>query len=219
MKAEKLKKDFLHSAGSLLIDKAINILCHTLRIEKKNYEHIEKLKKENKNYILAFWHGTMLLPWFVHRNERNAALISKSKDGDLLAKVLRKWNYLVIRGSSSSGGDIALSIMIDYAKNKNSVFITPDGPRGPEKKMKAGAVITAKKSGLPLVLAGAGFNKKRNLKSWDKFNVPGFFSRARIVYSEPVFIDAGLDYKSTSEMIIFCENKLNELQAEAGMFN
>src|SRR5690606_2734590 len=147
-------------AGNLLIDKAVNILCISLRVETKNKEYIENLKKENKNYIIAFWHGTMLLPWFFHRNERNAALISKSKDGDLLAKILRKWNYQVIRGSSSSGGDVALNIMIDYAKNNNSILITPDGPRGPEKKMKAGAVITAKKSGLPLVLLGAGYNKK-----------------------------------------------------------
>ncbi|RPI71467.1 MAG: DUF374 domain-containing protein [Ignavibacteriales bacterium] len=218
MKAKKLKQNILRAAGNLLIDKAINILCRSLRVEIKNKEYIENLKRENKNFIIAFWHGTMLLPWFVHRNERNAALISKSKDGDLLAKILRKWNYQVIRGSSSSGGDVALNIMIDYAKNNNSILITPDGPRGPGKKMKAGAVITAKKSGLPLVLLGAGYNKKRKLKSWDKFQVPGFFSKAKVVYSEPLYVDAGLDYQSTSDVIIFCEKRLNELQAEAEMF-
>jgi hypothetical protein len=108
--------------------------------------------------------------------------------------------------------------MIDFAKNNYSIAVTPDGPRGPEKKMKAGAVITAKKSGLPLVLVGAGYNKKRALKNWDKFQIPAFFSKANIVYSEPVYIDAALDYNSTSEMINFCEAKLNELQAEAERF-
>jgi lysophospholipid acyltransferase (LPLAT)-like uncharacterized protein len=218
MKAKKLKQDFLRTAGILIVDKAINILCRSLKIEIRFKENIERLKRENKNYIIAFWHGTMLLPWFLHRNERNAALISKSKDGDLLAKVLRKWNYQVIRGSSSKGGDVALSIMIDYAKNKSSIAITPDGPRGPEKKMKAGAVITAKKSGIPIVLIGAGYKRKRQLNNWDKFQIPAFFSKANIVYSEPVYIDAGLDYNSTSEMINFCEAKLNELQAEAQKF-
>jgi lysophospholipid acyltransferase (LPLAT)-like uncharacterized protein len=219
MKAKKLKQDFLRTAGNLIVDKAIKLLCRSLKVEIKNKENIEKLRRENKNYIIAFWHGTMLLPWFVHRNERNAALISKSKDGDLLAKVLRKWNYQVIRGSSSKGGDVALNIMIDYARNKNSIAITPDGPRGPEKKMKAGAVITSKKSGLPIVLVGAGFKKKRYLKSWDKFQIPKFFSKANIVYSEPVYVNADLDYNSTSGMISFCEAKLNELQAEAEVFN
>jgi len=218
MKAKKLKQNFLRTIGNVLIDKAINILYRSLKIEIRNKENIEKLKKENKNFIIAFWHGTMLLPWYIHRNGKVAALISKSKDGDLLAKLLRKWNYRVIRGSSSSGGDVALRIMIDFAKNNYSIAVTPDGPRGPEKKMKAGAVITAKKSGLPLVLVGAGYNKKRALKNWDKFQIPAFFSKANIVYSEPVYIDAALDYNSTSEMINFCEQKLNELQAEAERF-
>lgn len=218
MKAKKIKQDFLRTLGNFLIDKVINLLCKSLRIKTENKKIIEQLKNENKNFIIAFWHGTMLLPWYMHRNERAAALISKSKDGDLLSKLLRKWNYQVIRGSSSSGGEVALSIMIDYARNKNSIAITPDGPRGPAKKLKAGAVITAKKSGLPLVLAGAGYNKKRELKSWDKFQVPFFFSKAKIVYSEPLYIDEQLDYNSTSEMIGFCEMRLNELQSEAERF-
>ncbi len=218
MKAKEVKRDFLRTIGNFLIDKAVNLLCKTLKVEIRNKENIDKLRKANKNFIIVFWHGTMLLPWYLHRNERVAALISKSKDGDLLAKLLRKWNYQVIRGSSSSGGDIALSIMIDYAKNDNSIAITPDGPRGPAKKMKAGAVITAKKSGLPIILIGASYKKKRELKNWDKFEIPAFFSKANVVYSEPVYVDQNLDYNSTSEMINFCEAKLNELQTEAERF-
>jgi len=218
MKAKKLKRNFLRVFGNIIIDKAINLLCRSLRVEIRNKENIEKLRKENKNFIIAFWHETMLLPWYLHRNERIAALISKSKDGDLLAKLLRKWNYQVIRGSSSSGGDVALSIMVDYAKNNNSIAITPDGPRGPAKKLKAGAVITAKKSGLPLILVGTAYMKKRELKNWDKFQVPSFFTKANIVYSEPVYVDQNLDYNSTSEMINFCEAKLNELQTDAERF-
>ncbi|OGU76064.1 MAG: hypothetical protein A2V93_04140 [Ignavibacteria bacterium RBG_16_34_14] len=218
MKAKELKRDFLRTIGNFLIDKAVNLLCKSLKVEIRNKESIDQLRKENKNFIIAFWHGTMLLPWYLHRNERVAALISKSKDGDLLAKLLRKWNYQVIRGSSSSGGDIALSIMVDYAKNNSSIAITPDGPRGPAKKMKAGAVITAKKSGLPLILVGTGYIKKRVLKNWDKFQIPAFFTKAKIFYSAPIYVNQDLDYNSTSEMINICEQKLNELQAEAERF-
>jgi hypothetical protein len=218
MKAKEVKRDFLRIIGNFLIDKAVNLLCKSLRVEIRNKENIDRLRRNDKNFIIAFWHGTMLLPWYLHRNERVAALISKSKDGDLLAKLLRKWNYQVIRGSSSSGGDVALSIMIDYAKNNNSIAITPDGPTGPAKKMKAGAVITAKKSGLPIVLMGTSYKNKRILKNWDKFQIPNFFSKANVVYSEPVYVDQNLDYNSTSGMINFCETKLNELQIEADSF-
>jgi len=58
----------------------------------------------------------MLLPWYLNRNKNFAALISKSKDGDLLAKILKHWKYEVVRGSSSTGGNVALGIMADYAK-------------------------------------------------------------------------------------------------------
>lgn len=143
------------------------------------------------------------------------ALTSKSKDGDLLAKVLKNWKYRVIRGSSSTGGDVALGIMIDYAKNKSSITITPDGPRGPRHKLKAGAVITAKKSGLPLILAGVGFKKKRSLSSWDQFDVPSMFTKSKIIYSNPVYVSSDLSYEETSRVIEQCEEKLNALQVEA----
>ena len=60
----------------------------------------------------------MLLPWFLHRDDGFAALTSKSKDGDLLAKQLKHWKYKVVRGSSSKGGDVALGIMVEKEKHE-----------------------------------------------------------------------------------------------------
>jgi lysophospholipid acyltransferase (LPLAT)-like uncharacterized protein len=160
----------------------------------------------------------MLLPWFLHKNDGFAALTSKSKDGDLLAKQLKHWKYKVVRGSSSKGGDVALEIMIDHAKNGYSIAITPDGPRGPEHKFKAGAVITAKKSLVPLVLVGIGIKSRKKLKSWDKFQIPNPFSSVKVIYSDPVYIDAKLSYDETSKVIEECEMKLNELSKEAEKF-
>jgi len=218
MKLKKARKNSLRFIGQMFLTNIVTTLCKSLKVIKINDEAIKKLDNENKNYILAFWHGTMILPWYVHGNPNCAALISKSKDGDLLAKILKHWNYTVVRGSSSTGGDIALAIMIDFAKNDYSVTITPDGPRGPAHKFKAGAVITAKKSEVPLILAGVGYQKKKVLSNWDKFEVPYFFSKAKIVYSEPIFIVANLSYEDTSNIISNCENKLNELQREAQDF-
>uniref|UniRef100_A0A7V2ZHG2 DUF374 domain-containing protein n=1 Tax=Ignavibacterium album TaxID=591197 RepID=A0A7V2ZHG2_9BACT len=212
---KKVKQSFLRLLGNFFLKSSINLLCKSLKIETVNQEVIEELRKRNQNFVLAFWHSTMLLPWYVHRDQNFAALTSLSKDGDLLARQLKSWNYKVVRGSSSKGGDVALGIMVDLAKNNFSVAITPDGPRGPLRKFKAGAVITAKKSGIPVILAGVGFQKKRKLKSWDRFEVPKFFSKAKIVYSEPIFVDSGLSYDETSEIIKKCEQILNELQDSA----
>ena len=196
----------------------VTALCKSLKIEKVNYDAVSKLHREKKNYVLAFWHCTMLLPWYLHGDPSFTALISKSKDGDLLAKILKKWKYNVVRGSSSQGGDVALGIMVDFAKNNFSIAITPDGPRGPSNKFKAGAVVTAKRSEIPLVLVGIGFKNKKFLNSWDKFQIPYFFSRAKVVYSNPVFVDKNLSYDETSEIIKDCEVKLNELQESAAQF-
>lgn len=219
MKFKKLKRETLRLLGNILLVSGLKILCSSLRVTVKNKNVIDELEKSGKSYVLAFWHGTMLLSWYVHRNKQMAGLTSKSKDGDLLAKVLKGWNYQVVRGSSSQGGEVALGIMVDFVRNDVSLMITPDGPRGPELKFKAGAVITAKKGNVPLVLMGAGFKKKRKLKSWDSFQVPKFFSRAQIIYSDPVTIDASFTYEQTSEVIKNCEGLLNKLQAEAEIFN
>ncbi len=219
MSFKESKQKILRFFGDHFLYCGITALCKSLKIEKHNYEAIEKLNSKNQNYVLSFWHGTMLLPWYLHGAPNFAALTSKSKDGDLLAKILKKWNFNVVRGSSSTGGDVALGIMVDYAKNKYSIAITPDGPRGPRHKFKAGAVITAKKTNIPVVLAGIGFKRKKILGNWDKFEIPYFFTTAKIVYSEPIYVDVNFTYEETSSIISECEEKLNQLQLQAQDFN
>ena len=218
MKLRKIRQDTLRFIGNYFLFNVVNVLCKTLRITFINKNVIEKLDKDGKNYVLAFWHGSMLIPWFLGRNKNFAALISKSKDGDLLSRILKGWHYEVVRGSSSTGGNVALGIMVDYAKNNYSIAITPDGPKGPIHKSKAGAVITAKKSGLPLVMVGIGHEKKRILKSWDKFEIPKFFSKVKVVYSDPVFVKSDLSYDETYKVIENCELELNKLHKKANEF-
>jgi len=219
MNLKESKRGILRFFGDHFLYYGINVLCKSLKIKKQNHKVIESLNSKNQNYVLAFWHGTMILSWYLHDAPYFAALTSKSKDGDILAKILKKWKYNVVRGSSSSDGDVALGIMIDYAKNKYSIAITPDGPRGPKQKFKAGAVITAKKSGIPIVLVGVGFKRKKILNNWDKFEIPYFFTTAKVIYSEPVYVDRNLSYEETSAIILNCEEKLNELQKMAQEFN
>ena len=219
MKLKESKKKILRFIADHFLYSAVTALCKSLKIEKQNYQVIEILNSKKQNYVLAFWHGTMLLPWYLHGGPGFVALTSQSKDGDILAKILSNWKYNVVRGSSSTGGDEALETMIDYAKNKFSIAITPDGPRGPLNKFKAGAVITAKKSGIPIVLAGVGFKRKKLLGNWDRFEIPYFFTSAKIIYSEPIYVDVNLSYEQTSSVILNCEEELNKLQQLAQNFN
>lgn len=218
MVLKQVKYSFLRLLGILLLGNVVTLLCRTLKVERVNAERFDELVNKGQNFILAFWHGTMLYPWFWHRNRKYLGLISLSKDGEILARILSKWNYTVLRGSSSRGGDVALGIMIDFARHEGSVALTPDGPRGPARQFKAGAVIAAKKSGAPLVLVGVGYEKSRRLHSWDSFAVPKPFSRVKMVYSDPIYIEKSLLYEEVSEIIADAEIKLNSLQKEAEVF-
>lgn len=218
MSIKKIRQDLLRFLGNLLLYNAVAALCSTLKINIQNGKCVDDLIRQKKNFVLAFWHGSMLIPWYFLKNKDFAALVSRSKDGALLVKILEKWNYKIIRGSSNKGGSVALGILIDYAKNDSSIAITPDGPKGPYHKLKPGAVVIAKKAGIPLVLLGAGYQKKRELKSWDKFEIPKFFSRVNLVFSEPVMIDKDLSFEETAKIIEQCEIKLNQIQQEAGKF-
>ncbi len=218
MSFRKVRQDALRAIGNYVLFWLASLLCKSLKINIKNGKAVEQFLKEKKRIVLAFWHGTMLIPWFVHRDKNFAALVSKSKDGGLLERVLKPLNYKVVRGSSHTGGSVALGVLVDLARHERSVAITPDGPRGPVHKLKAGAVIAAKRANVPLVLLGVGYQKKRELSSWDKFQVPKFFSRINIIYSDPIVIDRDLSYEETTKLIETCENKLNELQREAEIF-
>ena len=209
----------LNFFGNLFLKTGVTLLCKSLKINISNKKVVNELIDNNKNFVIAFWHGTMLVPWFIQNRKNMAALISQSKDGNLLTKILENWNYKVVRGSSSSGGEEALENIIELIKQNYSVAITPDGPRGPQYKFKAGAVVAAKKSKVPLILLGVAYKKKKILKSWDHFEIPYFFSKTNVIFSDPVFISSELNYDQTSEMIVKCEQQLNDLQKQAGIFS
>ena len=211
-----IKDKLLHKAGRVLLGYLVTVLCKSLRIEYKNYIQVEKLISENRNFIAAFWHGTMLIPWYVFRNKRTAALVSKSKDGELLARVLTKWDYDVIRGSSRDGGKAAFDSIVDIAKSNKPIAITPDGPTGPPFIMKAGTVVVAKRSGLPIVLVGVHYKNSYKLNSWDRFEIPKLFSKVGLSFSDPININSELSRDEVSEKIKECENMLNDLQKDAG---
>lgn len=219
MSVRKIYQNFLRALGNLLLTGLMSFLCSSLKINEKNKKDLEKLLKEKKNVVLAFWHGTMIVPWYINRNKNFAALISTSKDGRLLTKLLTHWKYKVVGGSSHRNGKEALENLIELSKEGFNVSITPDGPTGPEFEMKPGAVVAAKKSGAPLFLLGAGYEKFRQFKSWDKFQLPKLFSRVNLVYSGPFYINNMLSYDETTQLIEKFQKKMNDLQREAQNFD
>jgi len=140
------------------------------------------------NAVIMFWHGTMLSGWYAVRGQdgratrRPIALVSQSKDGNLLASVLTYWGYKLTRGSSKKSGMDALNKAMETIRSNEAdmLVITPDGPRGPRHIFKRGAFLAARELSLPLYMLEIECHSKRILKSWDQFEVPMPFSRVSI---------------------------------------
>lgn len=140
-------------------------------------------------YIGALWHNRLLLlPHVIRRflpQRHGAALISASRDGALLADLVQRFGFDVVRGSSSRKGVAAMLQLADVMANGRDAVITPDGPRGPAYEMGGGIVFLAQKSGAAVVPINMEYSSYWRLKSWDRFILPRPFSRVRVIFGAP----------------------------------
>lgn len=153
-------------------------------------------------FIYVTWHDTLILPAFVAPGYNVAALISRHQDGSYLADALRFLNMKPIRGSSSRGGAQAVRQILDEAGSRH-VIITPDGPRGPRRRLKPGAVYLASQTGMPLIVCAAAAANAWSIRgSWTDLVIPKPFSRIVIRCSSPMQIPPNL---SRSQLLEFME--------------
>lgn len=142
-----------------------------------------------ENYIAALWHNRLLIFPFVlrrfFRERHGAALISASRDGDLLADAVRRFGYDVVRGSSSRLGASAILQLTQVLASGGDVVITPDGPRGPAYELGPGIIFLSQKSGAAVVPVNLEYSRCWRLGSWDRFIVPQPFARVRVLIDRP----------------------------------
>ena len=142
-----------------------------------------------ENYIGALWHNRLLIFPFVLRRffpqRHGAALISASRDGDLIADVVQRFGYDVIRGSSSRLGASAILQLTQVLSSGRDVVITPDGPRGPAYELGPGIIFLAQKSGAAVLPMNLEYSRCWRLGSWDRFIVPRPFSKVRVLINPP----------------------------------
>jgi lysophospholipid acyltransferase (LPLAT)-like uncharacterized protein len=167
----------------------LDAMLGTLRVEILSPEPTNVARP----YIFTLWHGRLLPLTWLHRNQGVYTLISRSGDGEYIARVVERWGYHAIRGSSSRGGGPALREIVKAARAGNSIAVTPDGPRGPRQKLKRGVLTAAQLSGLPLLPVSAAATRAWWMEGWDRFLVPKPFSRLYVRYGNPVYVprDAG----------------------------
>jgi hypothetical protein len=132
--------------------------------------------------VLAFWHGEQMAMIRAHAHRGFVGLASRSLDGELLAQVIARFGYEVVRGSSSRGGATAIRECVRALERGKSPALAIDGPRGPRHVPHPGVVAIAMQTGRPILFGVALPSRAWRLRSWDRFEIPGPGAEIRIRY-------------------------------------
>jgi lysophospholipid acyltransferase (LPLAT)-like uncharacterized protein len=150
------------------------------------------LRKAKKPVIFLIWHGKIFIVPYFFRKRGIMPLISPSKDGEIPARIMDGWGYKVLRGSGSHVVKEAWLEMKEELQSGGEVIIVPDGPRGPDRRLKLGCIKLAAETGAALVPFSFSASRKKILKSWDRFLMFYPFSKVVAVYGQPAEIRPGL---------------------------
>lgn len=172
--------------------------------------------------IYCLWHNRLALSMtiyreFVRQRKRSAglaAMVSASKDGGLLARVLEDFGVQPVRGSSSRRGPQALLELTGWAARGYDLAITPDGPRGPRYVVQEGVTSLAQLTSRPIVPVSCDFRPKITLKSWDRFQVPLPFAKCIVRFGKPLRVPRNASDEQRETLRIELEQRLRELTTD-----
>jgi lysophospholipid acyltransferase (LPLAT)-like uncharacterized protein len=180
----------------------VSLIGWTTRIRFEGLEHREAAGRGGKGFIFTFWHQRQVFFTYTHRGEPAHVLVSRSKDGEMIAETMRLSNIGAVRGSSSRRAAGAAKELAEILGRGEAIGITPDGPKGPARAVKQGVLFLAQKTGAAILpITNAVSNSIELRKAWDKFHVPLPFSKAAVVYGEPIHIGENDDLEEKSRIL------------------
>ena len=170
------------------------IVYKTSSKKLKNRKKIEMLLSKKNSFIYAFWHDQLLMcPLSWQSDSAIKVLISKHRDGDIVAGLISHLGFDAIRGSThregkkrDKGGLLSARKMIKSLKSGINIGISPDGPKGPRHKVSDGIVDIPRLSKAPILPVALKKKKKWVLKTWDKFIIPKPFNEIKIIWGDPM---------------------------------
>jgi lysophospholipid acyltransferase (LPLAT)-like uncharacterized protein len=187
------KDRLLIRAADLAFYVLINLIGLTARFEVIGWENHEKAEADGGLPIYVFWHDRIFLTTYWWRKRRIVVMTSRSFDGEYIARFIQRFGYGAVRGSSTRGGVGAVVEMARLMRAGCTTAFTIDGPKGPRYVAKMGAVLLAKKTGHPIMPVTMALQRYWMLPSWDLFQIPKPFTRARVYVAPPIYVppDAG----------------------------
>lgn len=189
----------------------LETVLRTVRVDRQGGDEVAALERAGRPYVAVFWHARLLPLAWAYRGSDVATLVSRSRDGRLIADVASRWGYRVERGSSSRGGTAGLRAIVRHLQAGRRVALTPDGPRGPARVMKAGPLQAARLTGAPLVPIAIAASRAWHAGSWDRFLVPLPFARVVVRFGPALAVPPDADGAAIEALRRRLERELNAL--------
>lgn len=211
----RFRKKLEQAALDILGRPLMSLWMRSLRRRVVGRGAYDDLRRAGKPVVILVWHGKIFSAPWTFRRRGIMPLVSPSQDGELMVRLIDKWGFKIIRGSASHFMRRAWADMLRELRAGGEVLIVPDGPRGPDRELKLGAVRLGSETGALLVPYTLAAARKRILHSWDKFEMPRFFSRAVALYGEPIEIPPGLGGEALEAERKRVEGIMHELDRRA----
>lgn len=169
--------------------------------------------EDPERFILCVWHDAVLLPIFSsprHASRQACCLVSQHQDGSFLAVALRLLGFTTVRGSSKRGGAQAIRQLMTETEGRN-IVISPDGPRGPRREIKQGAVYLASQMGRRIVPGAYTASRGWRIKgSWTDMLIPLPFSTVYLVKGHPIDVPPDLSREELESYIAIVQQAMEE---------
>lgn len=212
----------------LFIAAYMTLVKYTTRWEVIGFEHAAPIIESGQGLIAATWHSRfmMLTSAWKKTYQQPHILISRSRDGEVVARASHVLGLKTIRGSAmrpklkggkktSKGGAGAFRDMLRAVDGGGCVVITPDGPKGPRQRMGDGPFLLAKHSGAPLISCIFSTRFRKQFNSWDHFVVPLPFGRGQIIWGEPIYVPRDVTEADLAVIKAGFETQMNDNLARA----
>ncbi|MGV3520568.1 lysophospholipid acyltransferase family protein [Luteitalea sp.] len=193
----------------------VGALGRTWRFTSEGVETYDRLVAAGQHPILTFWHGRILPATVFWRDRQIAVMTSENFDGEWIARIIERFGFSAVRGSTSRGGVKALVQMKRLVQQGRSVAFTIDGPRGPAERAQPGAVWLAKATGQPILPFHVEAAPAWHARSWDRAQVPTPFSRIAVAVGDPMRVEADADEVRLEERRRDLEAALGRLRPRA----
>lgn len=169
----------------------------------------------DRRFIWSVWHDSVLIPAFARRPPRFTALASAHRDGRFTERMMNNCNLPFIRGSSSRGGAKALRGLITVSQ-RTDIAMTPDGPRGPARKIKPGIVYMASRCGNAIIPTSFASSREWRLKgSWTYQAIPKPFSKVILLMGQPIPIPKKLGRDDLQPYVELVQSEMDRLDVRA----